>query len=70
MYILVELQTNKDNQVASLVTKKNTREEAESAYYSVLAAAAVSEIPLHACMLMSNEGFPIMHECFHHNLEQ
>lgn len=37
--------------------------KAKSKYYEVLSAACVSELPSHAVILFSSEGFPILHEC-------
>ena len=41
--------------------------KAESRYYTVLAAAAVSELKSHAAILFSAEGFPLMNKCYYHN---
>ena len=59
MYIVIELQTN-GGQTAHLVTAHATREEAESKYHTVLAAEK------HAAIIVSEEGFPIMHQCYVH----
>lgn len=40
--------------------------KAESKYYEVLSAAAVSELPSHAAILFSSEGFPMMNKCYFH----
>lgn len=42
------------------------RLKAESKYHEVLAAAAISNLPSHAAILFSSEGFPIMHQCYKH----
>lgn len=42
------------------------RLKAESKYHEVLAAAAVSELPTHAAIMFSTEGFPLMHQCYTH----
>lgn len=42
--------------------------KAESKYYEVLSAAAISELPSHAAILFSTEGFPLKHECYKHNV--
>lgn len=44
------------------------RLKAESKYYEVLAAAAVSNLPSHAAILFSSEGFPIMNKCYKHTV--
>ncbi len=64
-YIVIELQTN-NGQTANIVTSHATREEAESKYYTVLAAAAISSVETHAATLLTSEGFPLMHQAYHH----
>lgn len=65
MYIVIELQTN-GGQTAHIVSAHATREAAESKYHTVLAAAAVSSVEKHAAIIVSEEGFPIMHQCYVH----
>lgn len=43
------------------------RMKGESKYHEVLAAAAVSELPSHAAILVSSEGFPVMDQCYKHD---
>ena len=66
MFIVIELQKNKDGAVANIVTDHATQAEAESKYHAILASAAVSEIPVHSAVLVSEEGFPLMHHCYKH----
>ena len=65
-YIVIELQKNADGMVSNLVTSHDTLAEAESKYYSILAYAAVSEIPVHSAIIVSEEGFPVKHNCYKH----
>ena len=58
-YIVLEIQTNANGTVGNLVTAYDDRNAAESAYHSVLAAAALSDLPVHACVLMTNSGYII-----------
>lgn len=44
------------------------RLKAESKYHEVLAAAAVSETAEHSAILISSEGFPVMHQCYKHEI--
>ena len=44
------------------------RLKGESKYYEVLSAAAVSNLPEHAAIMFSSEGFPIMHQCYKHEV--
>ena len=65
-FIVVELQKLADGNVANIVTQKDTENEAYSHYHSVLAAAAVSELPCHSAVILSDEGFPVAHQCYKH----
>ena len=64
-FIVVELQTA-NGTTGNLVYSYDTRAEAESKYYAVLSAAAVSSVAKHAAILMTEEGFPLMHACYTH----
>ena len=66
MFVVIELQKNKDGSVANIVTEHSTQPEAESKYHAVLAAAAVSVIPVHSAVIVSEEGFPLAHQCYKH----
>lgn len=66
MYIVIELQKNKDGKVGNMVTSHDTLAEAESKYHSILAAAAMSEVAAHSAIIVSEEGFPVQHQCYKH----
>ena len=67
MYIVIELQKTADNvPVSNIVNSFDNLEQAESKYYSILAAAAVSQIPVHSAIIVSEEGFPVKHQCYKH----
>ena len=66
MYIVIELQKNTDGVVANIVTSHNTLSEAESKYHSILANAAMSALPVHSAIIVSEEGFPVKHQCYKH----
>lgn len=65
-YIVVEIQTNADGTVGNLVTAVDTRNAAESAYHSVLAAAAISNLPYHAAVLLTSAGSLLDTRCYEH----
>lgn len=65
MFIVIELQKT-GNTLAHLETTHATLEEAESKFYLVLSAAAVSSVPVHSAIIVSEEGFPVRHECYKH----
>jgi hypothetical protein len=66
MYIVIELQKNDQGVVSNIVTSYENLAEAESKYYSVLAAAAISKVPVHSATIVSEEGFPVKHQCYKH----
>lgn len=66
MYIVIELQKNAEGVVSNIVTSYENLAEAESKYYSVLAAAAISKIPVHSAIIVSEEGFPVKNQCYKH----
>ena len=66
MYILQEMQTT-GNQTALTPTQTFTdKNAAESAYHSVLAAAAISKVPVHAVVLMNEHGDTLRREFYEH----
>ena len=68
MFIVLEIQTMADGSVVVLTPiTKPTRDEAESVYHSILSYAAVSALPMHAAVLMTNEGIELDHKAYTHN---
>ena len=65
-YIVIELQKTADGNVANIVTSHDNLAEAESKYFSILASAAVSTIPTHSAIIVSEEGFPVRNEFYKH----
>lgn len=66
MYIVIELQKNEEGVVSNLVTSHNSLAEAESKYFTILASACISTIPMHSAALLSEEGFLIRNQCYKH----
>lgn len=64
-YIVIELQTTGNN-IANIVTSYDSKEQAESAYYAVLSAAAISSVPVHSATIITEEGYPLMHGHYTH----
>lgn len=65
-FIVVELQKNANGQVGNIVTEHETQDAAESQYHSVLASAAISQLPCHSAVLLSEEGFVVASQCYKH----
>lgn len=66
MFVVVELQTNTDGTLGNLVYAYANRDEAEQKYHLILAAAAVSSLPVHAAVMLNNDGHSLMHQCYRH----
>lgn len=64
-YIVIELQTT-GNSTANIVTSYDSKEQAESAYYAILSAAAVSSVPVHSAVIITEEGYPLMSGHYKH----
>ena len=56
MYIVLEIQTNANGAVGTLVNNYESRDQAESSYHTILAAAALSSLPCHAAVLLTERG--------------
>lgn len=69
-YIIVEIQTTADGTVAQLVQQADTREQAESVYHMILSYAAISTLPLHACTMLTNDGFQLLHQAYTHQVNE
>lgn len=67
MYIALELQTNEAGETGNLVYAYPTQAEAESKYYAILSAAAISKIYLHTAYLLTSDGYMLASKCFQHN---
>lgn len=65
MYIVIELQTTQ-GQTANIVTQKETKDEAMSAYHMILASAAVSSVEYHTAVVMDEHGRYLARECYEH----
>ena len=66
MFIIIELQTNANGSVGNIVTATTNRQDAESQYHAKLSAAAISELPIHAVVMMTNEGVLLKKEVYYH----
>ena len=69
-YLVIELQTDAEGNVAHLVTSHDTLNGAESKFHTVLAYAATSELPMHAASLVRSDGALLRHEFYEHAQEE
>jgi hypothetical protein len=68
-YLVMEIQTMNDGQVANLVYAYDDRRQAESKYFDIMHFAAISELPGYAVVLLNNEGRIIENRYFHYEPE-
>ena len=69
MYIILETQTNANGTVGTLVDSFIDRNAAENKYHTVLANAAISQLPRHCAFMIDDEGYTIKSECYTHEVE-
>ena len=70
LYIVIELQTINDSQVANIVNAYTEQAVAEQKYHSILAAAAVSALPCHVAVMLDEKGRMIKSEFYTHEVAQ
>jgi hypothetical protein len=66
----MELQTYGDGTGSAIPMSYDNLPAAESKYYLILSAAAVSSVYRHGAVLMTEEGFTMKQEVFTHALQQ
>lgn len=69
-YIVVEIQTSAEGTVSTIVTSHDNKLDAENKYHSVLAYAAISDLPTHAAVILTNEGRTVKTEMYEHKAEE
>ena len=57
MFIVIEIQTNSNGTIGVLTNSYDNQMDAEHKYHEVLSAAAISQLPVHAAVIMTNEGY-------------
>ena len=65
LFIVIELQKN-GNQMSNIVTAHETLQDAQHKFYTVAAAAAISNIEKHSVVLLNDDGFTIEKITFEH----
>lgn len=75
-FYIIEIQQNKAGEYGHIVhyafdeNPDTARLKAESKYHEILASAAVSETLKHSATIISDEGFPVMYQCYKHTFEE
>ena len=73
-FYIVEIQQYANGEFGHLVhyafddDPEKARLKAESKYHEVLSAAAVSNTKSHSAIMFSTESFPLLHQCYKHEV--
>lgn len=73
-YYIIEIQQYANGEYGHIVhyafdeDADKARLKAESKYHEVMSAAAISETKKHSAIILSDESFPVMHNCYKHNV--
>lgn len=65
-YLVIEMQKQSDGTIAQICTSYTDRQIAEQKYHEILSYAAVSTIPIHTAVILSEEGNIIKKEVYRH----
>ena len=65
MFIVIELQTT-NGQTGNIVQTKETKNEAMSAFHSILASASISEVEYQTALVVDPKGQYLARECYYH----
>ena len=68
-YLVVEIQTWDTGAIQTPTNAFDKRESAEAKYHDILSKAAVSTLPKHAAVLMTNDGYVMETKCYEHEPE-
>lgn len=68
MFYVIELQTE-NGSPAHLVYTSETKNGAMSKYHQVLASAAISDVDIHACVVLDDYGITHAKEFYDHSNE-
>lgn len=75
-YYIIEIQQNKAGEYGHIVhyvfdeNPEQARLKAESKYHEILSSAAISETLKHSAIIISDEAFPVMFQCYKHTFEE
>lgn len=73
-YYIIEIQQYPNGEYGHLVhyaydeDPDKARLKAEAKYHEILSYAAVSETKKHSAVILSDESFPVLYQCYKHNV--
>lgn len=69
-YIVIEMQTNNGTTAIVPPIAYANRQQAEAAFHTILAAAAVSSVEKHTAVMLDQDGRLVRSECYNHGAEE
>lgn len=73
-YYIIEIQQYPNGEYGHIVhyawdeNPDKARLKAEAKYHEILSYAAVSETKKHSAVILSDESFPVLYQCYKHNV--
>ena len=68
-YVVVEMQKGQNGKIATIVTAHETLNEAESKFFAIMSAAAISSVPQHGAFILHADGNVSRNEVYNHEQE-
>lgn len=68
VFIVMEVQSDNET-AATLINSYTNRNEAESKFHQILYSAAVSNVPTHTAVLLTDTGKALKSETYTHKVE-
>lgn len=69
MFLVIEIQKT-GNTIANIANAYETMAEADNKYYTILAAAAVSNVPKHGAVLLDENCYCIRNDHYEHEVSE
>lgn len=66
MFIVMEIQVFSDGNMSTPCYAYDNKNSAEAKYYSILSSAAVSKLPKHSAVLLTDDGYYINSASYEH----
>lgn len=69
-YLVIEIQKFDTGAISTPTYAYDERTAAEAKFHSILASAAGSSLPLHACTMLTEDGRLVRNEYYRHEVEE
>lgn len=66
MYIVMEIQTNSEGVVSTILNQYEALNLAENKFYQIMAAASISSVPVHTACILTDKGALLRTDSYQH----